>query len=242
MADAAPGADTNLLLASLSAREQRRLLRRAEAVALETNEVLYEPGQPIEYVHFPTKGCVLSVLRGLDPGKSFDAGLVGYDGLVGVERFLGVEEAQFGATVRVGGGALRLQAEALRAQTQDGGKLTEVLQRYVQYLLLAYSQKVGCNRFHSLERHFCSWLLLLHDRIVGNQLAITQAIFARMLGVRHVGISQAARKLQKAGVLRYSWGELTILDRGRLEENACTCYQQFTQSYQRLLDGAWPYR
>lgn len=232
----------NLLLESLPPRVQRRLLRQAEPETLQTNEVLYELGQPIEYVHFPTKGCVTSAIKVLADSKSFDAWLVGYDGLVGMEAFLGLEEAQFGAKVRVGGAALRMNAESLRSETRDGGMFSEVLQRYAQYLLLVSTQKAGCNRFHSVQRHFSSWLLLIHDRIVGDEVELTHEVFARMLGVRRVGISQAAQKLQEAGLLRYSWGKLTVVDRTGLEENACACYQQTTQAYRRLLDTAWPYR
>ena len=242
MTDAGAGQKTNLLLASLPAKEQRRLLRRMEAVALRTNETLHELGRPIADVHFPLQGCVISVVRVLDDGKSFDAGPIGYEGLVGVEAFLGAAEVQFRTVVRVGGGALRMKADDLKAAVGAGGKLPEVLRSYTQFLLLLFSQVAGCNRFHSLEKHLCSWLLTVHDRIEGDVFAVTHEVLAEMIGVRRVGITQAARKLQHAGLIRYRWGKLTILDRMGLEAYACACYRQHTRAYRRLLDSSWPYR
>jgi CRP-like cAMP-binding protein len=241
MTQAASSPETNLLLASLSPREQRRLARHFDTVALQANEDLFEVGQPIKHLHFPTKGCLISLVKVLDDGKSFDAGPVGYDGLVGTEAFLGVE-TQFRATVRIAGNALRLRANALKAEFRGNSKLSDVLLCYFQFLLVNVSTVAGCNRFHSLEGHFCAWLLTLQDRIARDDLEITHEVFARMLGVRRVGITQAARKLQEAGLIRYSWGKLTILDRRQLEACACVCYRQHTRAYQRLLDPAWPYQ
>jgi CRP-like cAMP-binding protein len=232
--------DANLLLASLPTKE-RGLLRRLEAVTLQANESLYELGQPIEYVHFPLKGCLISLVKVLDDGKSFDAAVVGYEGIVGVESFLGTD-AELGAIVRFGGEAFRVKGDDLKADMRSNGKWTELVGPYVQFLLLSYSQKAGCNCFHSLEKHFCSWLLTVQDRIKADEIPITHAVFGKMLGARRVGITEAAQKLQQAGLIRYSWGKLTILDRRRLEAYACVCYQQHTQAYQRLLDPAWPYR
>jgi CRP-like cAMP-binding protein len=240
MVQSASRPETNLLLAALPPPEQRRLARRFETVALRANEDLYEAGRPIKHLHFPTKGCLISLVKVLDDGKSLDAGPVGYEGVVGMEAILGVE-TQFGATVRIGGGALRLSANALKAELRGNGMLSDVLLCYFQFLLVNVSTVAGCNRFHSLEKHFCSWLLTLQDRVGSDELEITHEVFAKMLGVRRVGITQAARKLQQAGLIRYSWGKLTILDRRRLETHACVCYRQHTRAYQRLLDPAWPY-
>ncbi|HEV3237563.1 MAG TPA: Crp/Fnr family transcriptional regulator [Gemmataceae bacterium] len=231
----------NLLLASLPMKEQRRLLRCLETVTLERNESLYQLGQPIEYVHFPLKGCLISVVKVLDDGKTFDAVPVGYEGMVGVEVFLGAN-TQFGAIVRVSGGALRIRGNDLKAWARNSVGWTNVLGPYFQFLLVSFSQKAGCNCFHSVEEHFCSWLLTVQDRIGADVIPITHAVFAEMLGVRRVGITVAAQKLQQVGLIRYSWGKLTILDRQRLEAHACVCYQQHTQAYQRLLNPAWPKR
>ena len=231
--------EANLLLASLSANEQRRLLRHLEAVTLRANELLYELNRPIEYVFFPMKGCLISVVKVLDDRKTFDAGPVGYEGMVGAESLLGVE-AQYEAIVRVGGGALRIKANDLKADLRGNGRWPDVFGRYNQFLLVIFSQVAGCNSFHSLEKHFCSWLLTVQDRVKADEIPITHAVFAKMLGVRRVGITEAAQKLQRQGLIRYSWGKLTILDRQRLEAHACVCYQQHTQAYRRLLDATWP--
>jgi CRP-like cAMP-binding protein len=233
--------ETNLLLASLPAQRLRRLLRRCEVVTRRANEDLYEVGDSIEDVYFPRKGCLISLVRVLDDGKSFDAGPVGYEGFAGLAALSAVETT-FGATVRLAGEAVRMTANDLKAEMRDNSKWTEVLLRYLHFLLVQASQVAGCNRFHSLEKHFCSWLLTLQDRTVGDDLEITHEVFAKMLGVRRVGITQAAQKLQEAGLIRYRWGKLTILDRQRLEAHACVCYNEHTEAYQRLLDPAWPYR
>ena len=131
-----------------------------------------------------------------------------------------------------------MTANDLKAEMRDNSKWSDILLRYLHYLLVNASQLSGCNRFHPLGKHLCSWLLTLHDRIVGDDLEITHDVLAKMIGVRRVGITQAAKKLQEAGMIRYSWGKLTILDRLRLEAHACVCYKQKTQTHQRLLDPA----
>lgn len=239
MTDGVAGPRTNLLLASVPA-ERRPWSRRLEVVSLDAEEVLYEVCRPVDSIYFPLKGCAISVVRALDDGNCFDAGLVGYEGLVGVEALLGIPTAQFRVVVRVGGEALRIRADDLRDQM--GGGWPEVLRAYVQFLLLLFTQKAGCNRFHRLDKHLGSMLLAVHDRINGDEFVVTQSILARMIGVRRVGITQAARKLQQAGLIRYSWGKLTILDRRKLKAYACVCYQQQTEAYRRLLDPAWPHR
>jgi CRP-like cAMP-binding protein len=242
MVEATSSPEMNLLLTSLPANEQRRLLRQLEDVSMRAREVLYQPGQPMKYVYFPTKGCVVSVIKVMDDGKCFDSGLAGYEGVVGGEAVLGVQSALFAATVRLGGTALRIEAQALQAEIRRGGQLSELLQRYLQFKLGMLSQIAGCNCFHPLERHLCSWLLSIHDRIHGNEIEITHEVFAQMLGVRRVGISQPTIRLKRAGLIRNKWGKLTILHRARLESHACVCYQQLTEGYKSLLDTAWPYR
>lgn len=232
--------EANLLLARLAARDRHRLLRHFDTVALERDQQLYEVGQPVEYFHFPERGCLLSLVKFLDDGRSFDAGLIGYEGLAGVEGFL-CGLTHFGATVRIGGPALRARVPALQADVGHDSKWMEVIRSYLQFLLVYVSQVAGCNRFHSLERRFCAALLTVQDRVKADELEITHDLLARMMGVRRVGITQAARKLQAAGLIRYSWGKITIRDRPGLKANACVCYRQHTEAYQRLLDPAWPY-
>jgi CRP-like cAMP-binding protein len=227
--------EANRLLASLAGKERRRLSRTLVAAPLGAHEVLYAPGQPIEYVYFPKRGLLISLFQVLADGRRLAAGVVGYDGVAGVEVLLGGERALFTATVLVGGESFRVKADAFRAVVRRSGPLTALLHRYVQYLLLQVSQVAGCNRFHPLERHFCSLLLRLQDHLGGEELAITHELCARVLGVRRVGITQAARQLRHAGLIRYRWGKLTILDRPGLEAHACGCHQQLEQAYRHLL-------
>jgi CRP-like cAMP-binding protein len=241
LSETRPSPDTNLLLALLPAQKQRDLLRRCEVVTLRANEDLYEVGDSVEAVYFPKRGCLISLVKVVDDGESFDAGPVGYEGFAGLAALSAVETT-FGATVRFAGEAVRMTANDLRAEMRDNSKWSDILLRYFHYLLVNASQLSGCNRFHPLQKHLCSWLLTLHDRIVGDALEITHDVLARMIGVRRVGITQAAKKLQEVRMIRYSWGKLTILDRPRLEAHACVCYKQKTQAYQRLLDPDWPYR
>ncbi len=233
--------ETNLLLASLPAQKQRRLLRLCDVVALRATEELYDVGKAVEFVYFPKKSCVISLVKVLDDGAAFDAAWVGYEGFTGLAALSEVETT-FRAMVRIGGEAFRLPAHDLKAELGDYRKWHEVLLRYLHYFLTQVSQRSGCNRFHPLQPHFCSVLLNMHDRIKGDDLEITHEVFAKIMGVRRVGITQAALKLQDESVIRYSWGKLTILDRERLESHACVCHKQMTQAYQRLLDPDWPYR
>ena len=241
MTEAPSSPETNLLLASLPAQKQRRLLRRCEVVTLPANEDLYGVGDSIEDVYFPKKGCLISLVKVLDDGESFDAGPVGYEGFIGLAALSAVETT-FGATVRLAGEAVRMTANDLKAEMRDNRKWSDVLLRYLHYLLVNASQVAGCNRFHPLEKHLCSWLLNLHDRIVGDDLEITHDVLAKMIGVRRVGITQAARKLQEAGMIRYSWGNSRSSTVCALKLHACVCYKQKNQAYQRLLDPDWPYR
>ncbi len=233
--------EANLLLGSLPSKDQRRLSPRFEIVALPADEHLHGAGQPIRDVYFPTKGCLISLVKVLDDGKRFDAGAVGYEGLIGAEAAFGADESLFGATVRVAGRALRMSLKALQGELRANRRCQDVLLRYLQFLLTNVSQVAGCNCFHPLDKHLCAWLLTIHDRIRTGEFEMTHEVLARMLGVRRVAVTLAARKLQERGLIRYSWGKLTILDRDGLKANACVCHRQHTQAYQRLLDASWPY-
>jgi CRP-like cAMP-binding protein len=231
--------EANLLLASFPAKEQRRLLPRLKAVTLRSDESLHELGQRIEYVHFPMKGCLISVVKVLDDGKRFDAGVVGYEGMVGAGAFFG-DDVSFGAIVRVGGATLRIKRNELKGDGRGNRTWSEILGRYVEFLLVSFSQVAACNLFHPLEKRFCAWLLTVQDRISSDEIPFTHALVAQMLGVRRAGITEAAQKCQQAGLIRCGRRKFIILDRERLKANACVCYQQHTQAYQRLLDPAWP--
>lgn len=233
--------EANLLLGSLPAKDQRRLSPRFEIVALLADEQLHSAGQPIPDVYFPTPGCMISLVKVLDDGRRFDTGPIGYEGLIGAEAVFGADESLFEATVRVAGRALRMRLKALKGELRENRRWQDVLLRYLQFLLANVSQVAGCNCFHPLDKHLCAWLLTIHDRIRTGEFEMTHEVLAKMLGVRRVAVTLAARKLQERGLIRYSWGKLTILDRDGLKANACVCYQQHTQAYQRLLDASWPY-
>lgn len=237
--DASP--ETNLLLGSLPAKDQRRLSPQFEIVDLLANEHLHGAGQPIRDIYFPSKGCLISRVKILDDGKRLDAGATGYEGLIGAEAVFGAEEALFDATVRVAGRALRMRLKAFKGELRANRKLQDVLFRYIQFLLANVSQVAGCNCFHPLDKHLCAWLLTIHDRIRADEFDMTHEVLASMLGVRRVAVTLAARKLQEQGFIRYSWGRLTIVDRDGLKAYTCACHQQHTQAYQRLLDASWPY-
>jgi CRP-like cAMP-binding protein len=155
--------------------------------------------------------------------------------MAGVEVFLGGDAAQFTATVLAQGESLRMEAGAFRAEVRADGRLTARLERYIQFLLFQISQVAGCHRFHPLEQHICSLLLRLRAHTGSDEFQITHAMFARLLGVRRVGITQVARKLQRAGLIRYRWGKITTLERQGLETSACVCHRQIEQAYQQLL-------
>ncbi len=233
MSSDAAGPATNGLLTSLSAPTYRRL--RLERVPLEPHQVLYQPGQRIEHVYFPEKGCLISLILGLGDHRTFEVGVVGHEGVIGTEVFLGSPTGQFKAEVLAGGDAFRLRAALFRAELRNGSPLAPMVSHYVHFLLRQVSQVSACNRFHSLEQHFSSLLLRLQDQSGRADLEITHEWFARLIGVRRVGITQVAQKLQRARLIRYRWGKITILDREGLKACACECHQQIRRAHHELL-------
>ena len=234
--------EANELLGSLPFREQRRLLPALTTAPLGAHEVLYEPGRPIDYLYFPKRGTIVSLDLILNDGRCFSAGLVGNEGAVGAEAFLGGGTAQFTAVVLSPGESLRVGAGFFQAAVRGDGPLVARLRRYAQFLLLTFAQVAGCNRFHTLEQHFSSLLLRLQDRSGCADFAITHELFARLMGVRRVGVSQVARKLQRAGLIRYRWGKVALLDRPGLEARACVCHRQIEEANRSLLGPCEPAR
>jgi CRP-like cAMP-binding protein len=226
---------SNLLLASLPEGERARLLRRLKVVSLAEKEVLREPGEPLDHIYFPCKGTVISRVLSLADDHSIELWLVGHEGMVGVEAFLGSLVARFRASVQVGGEALRMRAEDFLAAARRGRALADILRRYLELVLLHTAQIAACNRFHSLEEHFCFWLLQFQDRVGSPQFEITHETLGKALGMRRVGVTQTARKLQDAGLIRYRWGKFEIVDRHGVEARACECYDEIKRAYQRLL-------
>lgn len=224
----------NRLLAALPAAEYERLLPNLRPVEFTLGEVVYEFGGKLDYVFFPTTSIV-SLLYTMENGNSAEMGLTGNDGVVGIALFMGGGTMPNRAVVQSAGGALKMKAKVLQDEFARGGKFQQLLLRYTQALITQISQTAVCNRLHSVEQQLCRWLLLSHDRLITNELVMTQELIADMLGVRREGVTVAAGRLQDAGAISYVRGHITILDRQKLEETVCECYQVVKEEFDRLL-------
>jgi len=229
-----PVPQQNHLLAVLPAEVQNRLLPYLEPVPLSFGQVLYEPGDTQHHVYFPTDSIV-SLLYLMANGASGETSMVGNEGLIGVALFMGGESTSNRAVVQSAGTAYRLSARRLKDEFHRHGELQFLLLRYTQSLITQMCQTAVCNRHHSLEQQLCRWLLLSLDRLPSNHLAMTQELVANMLGVRREGITEAAGKLQKLGVIEYRRGHVTVLDRPKLEQLSCECYAVVKKETDRLL-------
>src|SRR5687768_7687640 len=196
--------------------------------------VLYEPGSKMDDVYFPISG-VVSLLYTLEDGHSTELAIVGNDGCVGLALLLGGETTPSRAVVQIAGYAYRIRSSAVVAEFHKGGGTTRVLLRYIQALMTQMVQTAVCNRHHTVEQQLCRWLLLSLDRLSSNKVRMTQELIANMLGVRRPGITEAARTLQAAGVIKYTRGHITVPDRAKLEAHACECYAVVKKETDRLL-------
>lgn len=224
----------NRLLAALPREDYERLLPQLHEVRFTLGEVVYEFGGQLDYVYFPTDSIV-SLLYTMENGASAEMGLTGNDGVVGIALFMGGGTMPNRAVVQSAGGAVRMTAKVLQDEFARGGKFQHMLLRYTQALITQISQTAVCNRLHSVEQQLCRWLLLSHDRIRSDELIMTQELIADMLGVRREGVTVAAGRLQDLGAISYVRGRITILDRDKLEETVCECYQVVKDEFQRLL-------
>lgn len=224
----------NALLAALPPEHWARWAPQLEAVTLPLGEVLAESGWRMNHVYFPTTALV-SLLCVMKDGASAEIAVVGCDGLVGISLFMGGESTTSRAVVQSAGGGFRLGSAFLIREFNAGGPVPHLLLRYTQALITQMAQTAVCNRHHSLDQQLCRWLLLSLDRLPSNELAMTQELIANMLGVRREGVTEAAGKLQAAGLVRYRRGHITVLDRHGLEERSCECYQVVKAEYERLL-------
>jgi CRP-like cAMP-binding protein len=216
-------ATQNHLLAALPAAEFHRLEPDLEPVELTLGRSVYEPGEPMDHVFFPTAGIV-SLLYVLADGASTEFALVGNCGMVGISTFMGGESTPSRAVVVSAGHAYRLKRRVLMREFELGGDLQHVLLRYTQALITQTAQTAVCNRHHTVEQRLCRWLLLSLDRQSANELHMTQELIAHMLGVRREGVTEAAGRLQDAGLIRLHRGTITVLDRLGLERRVCECY------------------
>src|SRR5687767_11190915 len=224
----------NHLLAALSVGDFKRVSARLKLVPLPLGEVLYESGSRQRAVYFPTN-AIVSLLYMLADGASAEIAVVGNEGIIGVSLFMGGETTPSRAVVQSAGSAYRLSGKFLKEEFTLGGPMQHLLLRYTQALLTQMAQTAVCNRHHSLDQQLCRWLLLSLDRLAGNELVMTQELIANMLGVRREGVTEAAGKLQDEGMIRYSRGHITVLDREQLEARVCECYAVVKREYDRLL-------
>lgn len=228
------GPDQNHLLAALPREEFDRIAASLERVAMPLGGVLYDPGTTLTHVYFPTT-AIVSLHYVLDTGASSESAGVGNEGVVGISVFMGGDTTPSSAVVQTAGHGYRLPARLLKAEFARGGFMQRLLLRYTQALLTQMSQTAACNRHHSVEQQLCRWFLLTLDRMPSSELVMTQELVATMLGVRREGITEAAGRLQGAGVIRYRRGHISVLDRGGLEARACECYAVVKAEIRRLL-------
>ena len=224
----------NLLLAALPASERRRVLSLCESVELAFRDRLCEQGEQIRHVYFPTGGFV-SLISSIDGRPRLELGLVGTEGMLGVSLLMGVSEAPLRALVQGAGAALRIGAKTFSRELTRSPVLRQALMRYLYVLMGQLAQSAGCVRFHLVEARLARWLLMTRDRAHSSEFYLTQEFLAHMLGVRRVGITRAARSLQRRKLIRYNRGQMTILDDRGLERAACECYTADGQMYERLL-------
>ena len=224
----------NHLLAALPAEERGRLLPHLELVPMTLAAVLYESGNELRHVYFPTT-AIVSLLYVMLDGASAEIAVVGNEGIIGVALFMGGETMPNRAVVQSAGHAYRLKGHLLKQEFNRSGELQHLLLRYTQALLTQMAQTAVCNRHHSLDQQLCRWLLLSLDRLPSTELVMTQELIANMLGVRREGVTEAAGNLQKAGLISYRRGRITVLDRVGLEARACECYAVVKKEFDRLL-------
>ncbi|MDG5977788.1 Crp/FNR family transcriptional regulator [Hydrogenophaga taeniospiralis CCUG 15921] len=230
----APDQSANDLLASMPAPEWQRMAPLLEVVDLPLGLVLYESGSKMSHVYFPIN-AIVSLLYVMENGASAEIAVVGKEGLVGIALFMGGETTPSRAVVQSAGHGYRLRAADIKDEFNRSGPVLHLLLRYTQALITQMAQTAVCNRHHSLDQQLCRWLLLSLDRLSGNELVMTQELIANMLGVRREGVTEAALKLQKLGMIRYARGHITVLDREALEERVCECYAVVKKEYDRLL-------
>jgi CRP-like cAMP-binding protein len=229
-----PTPKQNHLLAALPAADYERLLPQLELLQLPLGWAVYESGSEQGYVYFPTNSIV-SLLYVMQDGASAEIAVVGHEGVVGIALFMGGDTTPSRAVVQGAGYAHRLKASVLKGEFDRGGPLQQLLLRYTQALITQMAQTAVCNRHHAIEQQLCRWLLLSLDRLPSKELAMTQELIANMLGVRREGVTEAAGKLQAAGLIHYNHGKITVLDRAKLEARVCECYGVVKRESDRLL-------
>ena len=227
----------NLLLATLPEALLEEMRPHLEYVSMPLGMSVYESGGKQSYVYFPAD-CIVSLLYVLADGASAEIAVVGREGLVGISLFMGGETTPSRAVVQSAGYGYRVRAAVLKKHFAQSHELQHLLLRYTQALITQMAQTAVCNRHHSVDQQLCRWLLLSLDRLASNDVAMTQELIANMLGVRREGVTEAAGKLQSAGLINYSRGHISVLDRKGLEARVCECYAVVKAEYDRLLPPA----
>jgi CRP-like cAMP-binding protein len=229
-----PHPQQNHILDALPQPERERLFPYLKLVALPLGQALYESGDMLRHIYFPTD-AIVSLLYVLQDGASAEIAVVGNDGAIGVALFMGGETTTNRAVVQSAGSAYQMTGARLKDEFERHGELLHILLRYTQALITQMTQTAVCNRHHSVDQQLCRWLLLSLDRLSSDTLTMTQELIANMLGVRREGVTEAAGKLQKLGVIKYSRGQITVLNRPRLEQLSCECYAVVKTESDRLL-------
>lgn len=224
----------NRLLAVLPEPERKRILPHLESVPLPLAKALYESGDQLKHVYFPTT-AIVSLLYELENGSSAEIAVVGREGIVGIALFMGGDTMPNRAVVQSSGHAYRLSGQLLKQEFSRAGSLQHLLLRYTLAMLTQMAQTAVCNRHHSVDQQLCRWLLLSLDRLPTNELIMTQELIANMLGVRREGVTEAVGKLQKAGLIEHERGRIVALDRPGLEARVCECYDVVRKEFARLL-------
>jgi CRP-like cAMP-binding protein len=224
----------NYLLAALPEVEFTRVQSRLEPVSFKLGEVLYESGDKMDYLYFPTT-AIISMLYIMESGATAEIGVVGNDGLIGNALFMGGGTTTSRAIIQSAGDAFRMKAADVKAEFALGDVFQQIALRFTQALMTQISQTAVCNRLHALEQQLCRWLLLSHDRLDSNELVMTHDLISNMLGVRREGVTLAAQKLAKRKLIKNVRGTITVIDRQGLEEAVCECYKVVNNEYNRLL-------
>jgi len=225
---------SNHLLAALPKMEWQRWHDQLELVDLKLGQVLYESGCKLSHVYFPVD-AIVSLLTVLEDGDSAEIAVVGNEGIVGVSLFMGGETTPSRAVVQSAGSCIRLSAQVLKTEFNISPAVMHLLLRYTQALITQMTQTAACNRHHTLDEQLCRWLLLSLDRLHTKHLVMTQELIANMLGVRREGVTEAAGRLQRAGLISYTRGKIEVLNRAGIEERSCECYAVVKKEYDRLL-------
>jgi CRP-like cAMP-binding protein len=227
-----PTALSNHVLASMPAGDYRQLAQQLESVTLDFGQVLYEPGNAIEAVYFPVN-CLVSLLTSVDRRRTLEVGMVGNEGMAGMPFILGVGISGVRALVQGAGQAMRMDAASFRIQFDRNASLQQALYRYTYALMAQISQTAACNRFHDTGQRLARWLLMTRDRVGGDEFSLTQEFLSHMLGLRRVGVTEAASTLKRRKLIDYSRGQLRILNAPGLIRASCSCYQIVNAVYAR---------